>query len=101
MLLPILTILLNPDQLSKVLDYITFVDHSLYTYTEVVVFSLFSLFFVYIFKTLFLVFINYKQNVILENIGISIQNELFQNSYLNPMNITFIETFQKLLKMFN
>ena len=102
MLLPILTILLNPDQLSKVLDYITFVDHSLYTYTEVVVFSLFSLFFVYIFKTLFLVFINYKQNVILENIlEFQFKMNFFQNSYLNPMNITFIETFQKLLKMFN
>ncbi len=98
MLLPILTILLNPDQLWKVLDYITFVDHSLYTYTEVVVFSLFSLFFVYTFKTLFLVFINYKQNVILENIGISIQNELFSKQLFKPYEHHLYRDFSEIIK---
>ena len=54
MLLPILTILLNPEQLSNVLAHFTFIDLKAFNYNDVVVFSLFSLFFVYIFKTLFL-----------------------------------------------
>ena len=70
MLLPILTILLNPAQLSEVFVHINFVDLDVFSYNDIVVFCLFSLFFIYVIKTFFLVFINYKQNVILENIGI-------------------------------
>ena len=53
MLLPILTILLNPEKLSNVLAYFTFIDLKAFNYNDIVVFSLLSLFFVYIFKTIF------------------------------------------------
>ena len=72
-LLPILTILLNPDQLSEFLSYISFVDLTIFSYNNIVVFCLLSLFIIYVIKSFFLVFITYKQNIILENIGISIQ----------------------------
>ena len=98
MLLPILTILLNPEQLSNVLAHFTFIDLKAFNYNDVVVFSLFSLFFVYIFKTLFLVFINYKQNVILENTGISIQNKLFSNQLYRSYEHHLYRDFSEIIK---
>ena len=97
-LLPILTILLNPEQLSNVLAHFTFIDLKAFNYNDVVVFSLFSLFFVYIFKTLFLVFINYKQNVILENTGISIQNKLFSNQLYRSYEHHLYRDFSEIIK---
>ena len=98
MLLPILTILLNPEQLSNVLAHFTFIDLKAFNYNDVVVFSLFSIFFVYIFKTLFLVFINYKQNVILENTGISIQNKLFSNQLYRSYEHHLYRDFSEIIK---
>ena len=96
MLLPILTILLNPDQLS-VLDYITFID-LFFNYILRLSFYFFIIFCIYIFKTLFLVFINYKQNVILENIGISIQNELFSKQLFKPYEHHLYRDFSEIIK---
>ena len=57
-----------------------------------------SLFFVYIFKTIFLVFINYKQNVILENIGTSIQNKLFSNQLHKSFEHHLYRNFSEIIK---
>ena len=97
-LLPILTILLNPEQLSEVLAYFTKVDLTVFSYNEVMVFCLLSLFFIYVFKTLFLVFITYKQNVILENIGISIQNKLFSKQLYQPYKDHLYRDFSDIIK---
>ena len=97
-LLPILTILLNPEQLSEILVYITIVDITVFSFNEVMVFCLLSLFFIYVFKTLFLVFITYKQNVILENIGISIQNKLFSKQLYQPYRDHLYRDFSDIIK---
>ena len=97
-LLPILTILLNPEQLSEVLAYVTIFDLTVFSYNEVMVFCLLSLFFIYVFKTLFLVFITYKQNVILENIGISIQNKLFSKQLYQPYRDHLYRDFSDIIK---
>ncbi len=97
-LLPILTILLNPDELSEVLAFITIVDLTVFSYNEVLLFSLFSLFFIYVFKTFFLVFITYKQDVILENIGISIQNKLFSKQLYQPYKNDLSRDFSDIIK---
>ena len=97
-LLPILTILLNPEQLSEVLAYVTIVDLTVFSYNELMVFCLLSLFFIYVFKTLFLVFITYKQNVILENIGISIQNKLFSKQLYQPYKDHLYRDFSDIIK---
>lgn len=97
-LLPILTILLNPEQLSEVLAYVTIFDLTVFSYNEVMVFCLLSLFFIYVFKTLFLVFITYKQNVILENIGISIQNKLFSKQLYQPYKDHLYRDFSDIIK---
>ena len=97
-LLPILTILLNPEKLSEVLAYITIVDITVFSYNEVMLFCLLSLFFIYVFKTLFLVFITYKQNVILENIGISIQNKLFSKYLYQPYKDHLYRDFSDIIK---
>ena len=97
-LLPILTILLNPGQLSEVLAYVTIVDLTVFSYNELMVFCLLSLFFIYVFKTLFLVFITYKQNVILENIGISIQNKLFTKQLYQPYKDHLYRDFSGIIK---
>ena len=97
-LLPILTILLNPEQLSEVLAYVTIFDLTVFSYNEVMVFCLLSLFFIYVFKTLFLVFITYKQNVILENIGISIQNKLFTKQLYQPYKNHLYRDFSDIIK---
>ena len=52
-LLPILTILLNPDQLSEFLSYISFVDLTIFSYNNIVVFCLLSLFIIYVIKSFF------------------------------------------------
>tara|TARA_B100000925_G_C22008550_1_gene474894 strand:+ start:303 stop:2036 length:1734 start_codon:yes stop_codon:yes gene_type:complete len=98
MLLPILTILLNPAQLSEVFVHINFVDLDVFSYNDIVVFCLFSLFFIYVIKTFFLVFITYKQNVILENIGISIQNKLFSKQLFRPYKDHLYRDFSDIIK---
>ena len=96
-LLPILTILLNPDQLSEFLSYISFVDLTIFSYNNIVVFCLLSLFIIYVIKSFFWI-ITYKQNIILENIGISIQTKLFSKQLYQPYRDHFNRDFSQIIK---
>lgn len=90
LILPILTILLNPTQVFEYLDQIEIYDFNLLTYNEIVVFSLIVLISVYLFKAFFLVFINFKQNIILENIAAFFSVKLYKKyifqSYKDHLN---------------
>jgi ATP-binding cassette, subfamily B, bacterial PglK len=76
-LFPILTVLLDPEKIRITLINIPYFNLSLYSYKEILLFSLASVFTIYLSKTLFLVFLTYKQNIILENIGAFIQKRLY------------------------
>ena len=76
-LFPILTVLLDPEKMRIWLNEITYFDFSVYSYNEILIFCLVSIFIVYLSKTLFLVFLTYKQNIILENVGAFIQKRLY------------------------
>jgi ATP-binding cassette, subfamily B, bacterial PglK len=76
-LFPILTVLLDPEKMRIWLNDITYFDFSVYSYNEILIFCLVSIFIVYLSKTLFLVFLTYKQNIILENVGAFIQKRLY------------------------
>ncbi|MDB3862208.1 ABC transporter ATP-binding protein/permease [Flavobacteriaceae bacterium] len=88
-LFPILTFLLDPEKMRVMLDNITYFDFSVYSYNEILIFCLASIFIVYLSKTLFLVYLTYKQNIILENIVAFIQKRLYSKylfqSYKNHL----------------
>lgn len=81
-LVPILTFILDPEKLGQIVNKISFIDFSLIEYNTIITYSLFFLFIVYLIKTFFLIFITYKQNLILENISAYISVELLKK-YLN------------------
>ena len=64
-LFPIITVLLNPEKMRIWLNDIAYFDFSGYSYDEILIFCLVSIFVVYLSKTLFLVFLTYKQNIII------------------------------------
>ena len=76
-LFPILTVLLDPEKMRIWLNDIAYFDFSVYSYNEILIFCLISIFVVYLSKTLFLVFLTYKQNIILENVVAFIQKRLY------------------------
>ena len=89
-MIPILTILVNPDQTFEMLNNISIMDVSMYNYNEVLLFFLLLILITYILKTLFLVYMTYKQNIIIEGLGAYIQIELFKK-YLNQSYREFLE----------
>ena len=88
-LFPILTVLLDPEKMRMSLDNISYFDFSGYSYNEILIFCLVSIFAVYLSKTLFLVYLTYKQNIILENVVAHIQKRLYSKylfqSYKNHL----------------
>ena len=89
-IIPILTILVNPDQTFEMLNNISIMDVSMYNYNEVLLFFLALFLITYILKTLFLVYMTYKQNKIIEGLGAYIQIELFKK-YMNQSYREFLE----------
>ena len=81
-LVPILTFILDHEKLGQIVNTISFIDFSLIEYNTIITYSLFFLFIVYVIKTFFLIFITYKQNLILENISAYISSRTFKK-YLN------------------
>ena len=88
-LFPILTVLLDPKKMRIWLNEIAYFDFSIYSYNEILIFCLISIFVVYLSKTLFLVYLTYKQNIILENVVAHIQKRLYSKylfqSYKNHL----------------
>ena len=88
-LFPILTVLLDPKKMRIWLNEIAYFDFSIYSYNEILIFCLVSIFVVYLSKTLFLVYLTYKQNIILENVVAHIQKRLYSKylfqSYKNHL----------------
>jgi len=88
-LFPILTVLLDPEKMGIWLNEIAYFDFSIYSYNEILIFCLVSIFVVYLSKTLFLVYLTYKQNIILENVVAHIQKRLYSKylfqSYKNHL----------------
>ena len=89
-IIPILTILVNPDQTFEMLNNISIMDFSMYNYNQVLLFFLALILITYILKTLFLVYMTYKQNKIIEGLGAYIQIELFKK-YMNQSYREFLE----------
>ena len=89
-IIPILTILVDPDQTFEMLNNISIMDVSMYNYNEVLFFFLVLILITYILKTFFLVYMTYKQNKIIEGLGAYIQIELFKK-YMNQSYREFLE----------
>ena len=77
-LLPVLTLILNPDEISVLTQNFTFISLDSFSYQEMVMWSLISIAFIYVIKAAFLVFITFKQNIIIENLGAYLASRLYQ-----------------------
>lgn len=97
-LFPILTVLLDPNQMRIMLNDFSYFDFSVYSYNEILTFCLFSIFVVYLSKTLFLIFLTYKQNVILENTGAFIQKKLFSKFLFQPYKNHLYKNLSQMMK---
>ena len=83
LIIPLITIILDPELIndsfgiSYIKEYLGDISHNEFLY-----YSLFSIIFVYIVKTLFLIFLAFKQNTFLSNLYAQLSIKLF-NRYLN------------------
>ncbi len=83
LIIPLITIILDPELIndtfgiSYIKEYLGDISHNQFLY-----YSLFSIIFVYILKTLFLIFLAFKQNTFLSNLYAQLSIKLF-NHYLN------------------
>ena len=77
-LLPVLTLILNPDEISVLTQNFTFISLDSFSYQEMVMWSLISIAFIYVIKSAFHVFITFKQNIIIENLGAYLASRLYQ-----------------------
>lgn len=97
-LIPILRILVDPNKTSEILNQISNIDFSIYSYEKLLIFSLLLILIVYLIKTVFMVYLTYKQNRIIEGLGAFTQIKLFEKN-LNQSYIEFLERdFSKTLK---
>lgn len=97
-LIPILRILVDPDQTFEILNQISNIDFSIYKYEKLLMFSLLLILIVYVIKTVFMVYLTYKQNRITEGLGAFTQIKLFEKN-LNLSYIEFLERdFSKAIK---
>ncbi|MDA9852259.1 ABC transporter ATP-binding protein/permease [Flavobacteriaceae bacterium] len=97
-LYPILTVLLDPEKMRMTLKNITYFDFSLYSYNEILIFSLVSIFVVYLSKTLFLVLLVYKQNIILENVSAYIQKRLYSKYLFQSYKSHLYKNLSQMMK---
>jgi len=83
LIIPLITIILDPELIndtfgiSYIKEYLGDISHNQFLY-----YSLFSIIFVYILKTLFLIFLAFKQNTFLSNLYAQLSIKLF-NHYLD------------------
>ena len=97
-LFPILTVLLDPEKMKIWLNEIVYFDFSVYSYNEILIFCLISIFAVYLSKTLFLVFLTYKQNIILENVGAFIQKRLYSKYLFQSYKSHLYKNLSQMMK---
>ena len=97
-LFPILTVLLNPEKMRIWLNDIAYFDFLEYSYNEILIFCLISIFVVYLSKTLFLVFLTYKQNIILENVGAFIQKRLYSKYLFQSYKSHLYKNLSQMMK---
>ena len=97
-LFPILTVLLDPEKMRIWLNDIAYFDFSVYSYNEILIFCLISIFVVYLSKTLFLVFLTYKQNIILENVGAFIQKRLYSKYLFQSYKSHLYKNLSQMMK---
>ena len=97
-LFPILTVLLDPEKMRIWLNDIAYFDFSIYSYNEILIFCLVSIFVVYLSKTLFLVFLTYKQNIILENVGAFIQKRLYSKYLFQSYKSHLYKNLSQMMK---
>ena len=97
-LFPILTVLLDPEKMRIWLNDIAYFDFSVYSYNEILIFCLVSVFIVYLSKTLFLVFLTYKQNIILENVGAFIQKRLYSKYLFQSYKSHLYKNLSQMMK---
>ena len=106
-LIPLLSIISSPDGLNQ----ITIINNSEYLsnfkYEDLVIFILVIVVFLYIFKSLFLSYLTFRQNRLLANVNANISNRLFEK-YINQPYIyhnnnnssVLIKNLQSEVKMF-
>lgn len=97
-LFPILTVLLDPEKMRIWLNDIAYFDFSVYSYNEILIFCLISIFVVYLSKTLFLVFLTYKQNIILENVGAYLQKRLYSKYLFQSYKSHLYKNLSQMMK---
>ena len=97
-LFPILTVLLDPEKMKIWLNEIVYFDFSVYSYNEILIFCLVSIFVVYLSKTLFLVYLTYKQNIILENVGAFIQKRLYSKYLFQSYKSHLYKNLSQMMK---
>lgn len=98
-LLPAITLILDPDTITKnklvinILDFFQIENHQ-----DFVFLFLFSIFLIYLIKTIFLVFLTFKQNRFLNNITAYIGNSLFNKYLKSPYNFHLSRNSTGLIK---
>ena len=68
-LLPVITLLLNPEGISVLSQYIPFISFNSISYKEMVLWSLMTIAVIYLIKAVFLMIITFKQSIIIENLA--------------------------------
>jgi len=89
-LLPLITLILDPDKLNSIFDQSGFISINRLEYDEKVLLSLLSIIIVYIIKAFFQILITHRQNFIIERLGADLGSRLYQKylyqDYLQHIN---------------
>ena len=99
-LLPVITLLLNPEGISVLSQYIPFISFNSISYKEMVLWSLMTIAVIYLIKAVFLMIITFKQSIIIENLAAYLSNKLFQKylyqEYIQHINRDFSEILKNI-----
>jgi len=89
-LLPLITLILDPEKLSSIFSQSDFVSINQLDYSEMLLFSLISILIVYLIKAFFQILISHRQNYIIERLGADLGSRLYQKylyqDYLEHIN---------------
>lgn len=98
-IIPVISILIDPEYIEKseiiknIRYYLPEISNELFVFI-----SLFLLVFLYIFKTLYVVFLTHKQNRFLANLSASLSNKLFDNYMSQPYSFHISKNSSELIK---
>lgn len=97
-LLPLIKILLDPESIKLINDNFSFLDLQTLNYSELLIYCFITIGLIFLFKAFILIYVTYKQNLLIESITATLSNKLYKKYLLQDYKLHLFRDLSQLIK---